>query len=293
MAPKTYTYKTVEECDIKADLYRPTQASGVTPVIVYIHGGCLMSGSRNIINKQQAELYLQAGFSVISLDYRLAPESKLPAIIDDLKDFFIWLKESANELHIDPERIGVVGHSAGGYLALMSGFCVTPQPQAIVALYGYGDITGQWYTQPDPFYCQQATVSEEESEIHTLPKRIISEPYEGRLKNHKLYLYYRQNGLWTQEVGGVDPTHDKSFYTPYCPLKNVSNQYPPTLLLHGNNDTDVPYEQSQMMADTFARHDVSHQLITIQNGRHGFDSDMDDPTVQAAFSDIINFFSQL
>ena len=88
-------------------------------------------------------------------------------------------------------------------LALMAGFCVHPRPRAIVSFYGYGDIVGDWYSRPDPFYCQQPRVSEAESELH-VPGPETAELYEGRGKG-KLYLYCRQNGLWPQVVGGHDP----------------------------------------------------------------------------------------
>ena len=101
-------------------------------------------------------------YIVAAIDYRLAPTTKLNEILEDVSDAFHWLREQGPELfNIDPERIGVLGSSAGGYLALMSGLVVNPPPKAIVSLYGYGDIDGDWYTKPDAFYCQQDVVSEE------------------------------------------------------------------------------------------------------------------------------------
>ena len=178
ITPQTYTYKTVGNCDIKADVYRHSDNPTPTAAIVYVHGGCLIYGSRKGINSKQLELYLRAGYTVISIDYRLAPETKLPEIITDLQDAFQWIRNSGLDLFlVDPERIAVVGHSAGGYLALMSGCCVAPRPKAIVSFYGYGDIVGDWYSKPDPLYCQQPTVSEEESGRHA--KGLIISEYEA------------------------------------------------------------------------------------------------------------------
>ena len=124
----------------------------------------MINGSRQGFKPRQVDLYLHAGYTVISIDYRLAPESKLPDIIEDLQDAFLWIRGSGpGLLAIDPQRIAVVGHSAGGYLALMSGCCIQPRPKAIVSFYGYGDIVGDWYSKPDPFYCSQPTVSEKDS----------------------------------------------------------------------------------------------------------------------------------
>jgi acetyl esterase/lipase len=154
MDKTTYVYKTTKDCDIRAEVYRPSAVSSRTPVIVYIHGGALMMGSRTNINGQQLNAYIRAGYTVVSIDYRLAPEAKLPVIIEDLRDAFRWVRETAPRLFpIDPQRIAVVGHSAGGYLTLMSGFSVSPRPKALVSFYGYGDISADWIARPDPFYC--------------------------------------------------------------------------------------------------------------------------------------------
>jgi acetyl esterase/lipase len=291
LTPTTYIYKTVRDCQIKADVYRPSSGSTPTAVIVYIHGGCLIYGSRKDINQRQLELYLQAGYAVVSIDYRLAPESKLPDVIEDLQDAFRWVRNSCPDKSIlDPLRIAVLGHSAGGYLALMSGFCVVPHPQAIVSFYGYGNIVGDWYSKPDPFYCRQPAVSEEESGKMRLGS-VISEPYEARGKE-KFYLYCRQHGLWPKEVGGHDPQKEPSFFIPYCPTQNVSADYPPTLLLHGDVDTDVPYEESVLMANELARYQVEHELITIPQWGHGFDNEMDDPLVRNILNKMLRFLDR-
>jgi dipeptidyl aminopeptidase/acylaminoacyl peptidase len=53
------------------------------------------------------------------------------------------------------------------------------------------------------------------------------------------------------------------------PVKNVTGEYPPTMLIHGTADTDVPYEQSVLMAEQFAAHSVPHELVTLEGGEHG------------------------
>ena len=248
--PETYTYKTVQDCQIKADIYRPETAVKSTAAVVHIHGGALINGSRQGFRLQQVALYLQAGYTVISIDYRLAPESKLPEIIADLQDAFRWVYDfGPDHFAIDPKRVAAVGHSAGGYLALMAGCCIQPRPKAIVSFYGYGDIVGDWYCKPDPFYCRLPKISEVESGRNVIGP-MCTEPYEGRGKEH-FYLYCRQNGLWPQEVGGRDPEKEPEFFVPYCPVQNVGADYPPTLLLHGTDDTDVPYQQSVLMAQAF------------------------------------------
>jgi acetyl esterase/lipase len=83
------------------------------------------------------------------------------------------------------------------------------------------------------------------------------------------YLYCRQNGVWPKEVTGLDPATDADMIAPFEPVRNVTADYPPTLLIHGTRDTDVPFEQSKMMAVQLAQQGVSHVLVAIENGEHG------------------------
>ena len=211
---------------------------------------------------------LRAGFSVVSIDYRLAPETKLPGIFDDVSDAFQWIRTNAKRFGIDPNQAVVCGSSAGGYLTLMTGFALTPRPKALVSYWGYGDIVGSWYSRPDPFYLRQPEVTREEG-LSVLGNSPISEALDAN--RVKFYLYCRQKGLWPKEVAGHDPFVEDQWFNSFCPLRNVTREYPPTMLVHGTADTDVPYEQSKMMADRFASVRIDHELVTVRDGAHGID----------------------
>jgi acetyl esterase/lipase len=211
---------------------------------------------------------IRAGFAIISIDYRLAPETKLPEIFNDVRDAFRWAREDAPKYAaIDPDRLVVAGGSAGGYLTLASGYIIKPRPKALVSLWGYGDIVGPWYSRPDAFYRQRPLVTREEAE-KAVGTAAVSEPPAG---NHRqqFYLYCRQRGLWPQEVAGLNPDTEPGAFDPYCPERNVDASYPPTLLIHGTNDTDVPYQLSRSMSEALARQHVAHELITVADGGHG------------------------
>jgi acetyl esterase/lipase len=81
---KTLTYRTVE-CEIQADVYG-NSADKPRPVVIWIHGGALIMGHRGQIDQALFDKLLKAGYAVVSIDYRLAPETKLPAILEDLQD---------------------------------------------------------------------------------------------------------------------------------------------------------------------------------------------------------------
>ena len=265
--PQTVVYKQAGGCDIKADLFG-LSTSERKPIAVWIHGGALILGSRRLgPNARVLRSLLDKGFAVISIDYRLAPETKLPGIIEDVQDAFRWIVASADKFRIEPNRLVVCGGSAGGYLTLMSGFSVDPRPAATVSYWGYGDIAGRWYSEPDPFYSQQPAVTREQA-LAAVGNSTISEP-PSNTDRGKFYLYCRQQGVWPKEVAGHDPKKDDRWFTRYCPLRNVTKRYPPTMLVHGTADTDVPYEQSKLMADRLRQAGVEHRLVTVPEGGHG------------------------
>ena len=285
----TYTYKTIGDLRIRADVYRKPDDT-VRPAIIWLHGGALIMGSRRGLQQAQTERYLNAGYTIISIDYRLAPQAKLSQILEDLEDGYRWVRSEGPQLfRIDPNRIAVVGHSAGGYLALTAGYRLNPRPTAIVSFYGYGDIAGEWYSRPDPFYSRQPAISKEEA-YQAVGTRLISDdlgPNRGRF-----YLYTRQQGLWPVEVTGHDPDKEPRVFDSFCPLRNVTKDYPPTLLLHGDEDTDVPFEQSALMAQEFERKGVRHEFIRMAGRGHGFDGAMWDPVITATFDRVLAFLEK-
>jgi acetyl esterase/lipase len=279
----TYTYKIVGDQNIMADVYRLPDKK-IRPVILHIHGGALIFGDRGV-GTDVVLKYLGAGFTVVSIDYRVAPEIKLPAIIEDVEDAYAWVREHGPELfHIDPDRIAVLGQSAGGYLALMAGIRCEPRPKALVTFYGYGDLTGSWYSEPSAFHNQRPPISRDQA------LAFIRDP--NRRDGLKFYLYCRQQGLWPQEVGGYDPKLEREWFREYEPLHNITKMFPPTLLLHGETDKEVPFEQSLMMAAALKQNNIEHELISNPKWGHLFDAPWNSknaPKLQEAYIKILEF----
>jgi dipeptidyl aminopeptidase/acylaminoacyl peptidase len=172
---------------------------------------------------------------------------------------------------------------------------VTPPPRAIVSFYGYGDIPVIHDVQVDKPISREIAyegIGEHEISESPLYPRVM------------FYNYCRQNGLWVQEVTGCDPATHANELDRYCPIRHVSRDYPPTLLLHGDKDTDVPFEQSVRMAAELKKHKVPHQLIRMENRDHLFDVfdsfssperkvvGLRDPKVAEAYDTVLSFLAE-
>ncbi|SRR5579875_13294 len=286
--PKTYIYKVAGGCALKADVYGAS-ASAEKPVVFWIHGGALIIGSRRIEEAPRlAELFLGSGYAVVSIDYRLAPETKLPAIIKDVQDAYHWVREQGpRQFRIDPSRLAVAGGSAGGYLTLMTGFCVRPRPRVLLSLSGYGDIAASWYSRPSPFYLRQPLVSKQAA-FRSIGACCVCEPTEP---NHRwrFYVYCRQQGLWPKEVTGHNPDTEPRWFDRYCPVRNVSADYPPTVLIHGTADTDVPHEQSVDMNAKLSEFRVERQFLSVPGGGHELASGVAPNLKERVFEEAVAF----
>jgi acetyl esterase/lipase len=213
---------------------------------------------------------LDKGFAVVSIDYRLAPETQLPAVISDVEDAFRWIREKGPEVFgADPDNIVVSGGSAGGYLTLVTGYRVKPRPKALVAFWGYGDLVGPWYSDPSPHPAHHQKKLSREEAFKQVSGKPIADARERQGDGGGFYQFCRQQGLWPKAVSGWDPKTEPEKFFPFMPVKNVTPDYPPTLMIHGEKDTDVPHEQSVMMAAELKKNGVEHRLISVPNAEHG------------------------
>jgi acetyl esterase/lipase len=269
LALDTHTYKSVGDLAIKADVYHRRDGRA-KPAVVWIHGGALMMGDRTGIDRHVKKFALDAGYVLMSIDYRLAPETKLPEILHDVEDAFDWIRSEGPSLfELDPERIAVVGGSAGGYLTLASGFRVQPRPTVLMSIYGYGDLIGDWYSKPSPHPRHNKRPVTRQEAFAQVGGPPVSDSRDRQGDGGLFYQYCRQTGTWPTAVTGWDPVKDAKKFDPFMPVKNVTADYPPTVLIHGTADTDVPYDQSVMMEQEFKLHKVLHQFITVEGAEHG------------------------
>jgi acetyl esterase/lipase len=113
------TYATRDTGSLEADVYMPKSA-GPFPGMLVVHGGAWRIGSRAQLASAAAK-FAEHGYTAVTINYRLAPQSTFPAQIHDCQAAVRWMREHAQEFKIDPARIGGFGYSAGGHLVTLLG----------------------------------------------------------------------------------------------------------------------------------------------------------------------------
>ena len=221
----------------KADLYLPTQAKPgyFHPAVVIIHGGGWNGGVRNAVRELNIGTNLALhGYVGMSIDYALATKSHpvWPQNLYDCKTAVRWLRKNAARLQVDPERVGVIGGSAGGHLA------------AMVALTTPGD--------------------------HLDPEQPYGE-FSCRV-SCCVDLYGIADLATYHDVTMLGKTFAEApeLYRTASPITYVRSNSPPMLLLHGTADTTVDPKQSQRLADVLQQAGVEHQLVLIPGAPHIF-----------------------
>ena len=225
---------------LQLNLARPKNPAGKIPAILCIHGGGFRAGKREGWDAR-CKLLAERGYAAATVTYRLAPKHPFPAAVEDVKAAVRWLRANAEKYGIDPERIGVVGDSAGGHLAQFLGVtggvaqfegnggnpAFSSRVSCVVNYYGPSDLTKSYGKSVDA--------------AEVLP-------------------------LW---LGG-DDTKEHKRHVLASPLNWVTPAAAPTLLLQGTEDKYVNHEQAVWMRDRLKGAEVEVELISLEGAGHGF-----------------------
>jgi acetyl esterase/lipase len=225
---------------LQLNLARPKNATGKLPAILCIHGGGFRAGKREGWDAR-CKLLAEQGYVAATATYRLAPKSPFPAAVEDVKAAVRWLRANAEKYSIDPDRIGVIGDSAGGHLAQFLGVTggvaqfegdggnatFSSRVSCVVNYYGPSDLTKSYGKSVDA--------------AEVLP-------------------------LW---LGG-DDTKEHRRHILASPLYWVTPGAAPTLLLQGTEDKYVNHEQAVWMRDRLKASEVEVELISLEGAGHGF-----------------------
>ena len=146
---KDITYKTIDTTNLKLDIYQKKDISEPTPLIIFIHGGAWKKGDKHDYWPYLIP-FAEKGYITATIQYRFTDVAKYPAQLDDVTDAINWLKDHANEYHIDKNKIVLVGGSAGGHLAMMAAYSDPKlKIKGVVNLYGPSDLTTTYASEAE------------------------------------------------------------------------------------------------------------------------------------------------
>lgn len=240
--PETIVFAKIGDRELALDLLRPEKTEKA-PLIVYVHGGAWRSGSR-----EQMPLgdLVRAGFAIASVDYRLSPEAPFPANVHDIKAAIRFLRAHAEKWSLATDRIAIAGSSAGGHLAALIGLTN-----------GHPELEGKIGDHPGQKSDIAAVVSFYGASNLTT---ILSQSTAHGLK-------VRVPAL-TLLFGG--PVEEKTTLARLAsPVFHIDRADPPVLLIHGDQDPQMPIEQSRELAEACRQAGVSVRFDIVKGGAHG------------------------
>jgi acetyl esterase/lipase len=226
------------------DLYLPESTDKPLPLIIWIHGGAWMSGSKD--SPSPALRFTTDGYAVAQVGYRLSQEAKFPAQLYDCKAAVRWLRANASKYGLDTNKFVAWGASAGGHLVALLGTTggvaelegnvndlkESSRVQAVV----------DWFGPTDFLH-----IGEPESDLkHNAPDSPESRLIGGPLLEHK--------DLAAQA----------------SPITYVSKDAPPFLIMHGDHDRTVPFNQSELLFGALKKAGVDVTFIPVKGAGHGF-----------------------
>jgi len=235
---KDIIYKTIDATELKLDIYHAKNIIKPAPLLIFIHGGGWVKG-----DKQDYRGYLidfaEKGYITASIQYRFVKKVKMPGPILDVKSAVIWLKQHAEEYHINKDKIAVIGGSAGAHLAMMIGYSsdepdfindedsalISSRVQAVVELYGPTDLTTEYAIQ------------------HSTIKKAFSKSY----------------------------SEAPEMFAKASPLSYITEDDPPTLIFQGTIDELVPVIQADMLAEKLKEKNVPVEYHKLKGWPHTMD----------------------
>lgn len=256
---KIFVYKTVEGHQIKANLFLP-KTKGPHPVVVYFHGGGFIFGNRDRgLNNTLKEKLLASNYAVVSADYRLAPETKLDEILQDVSDIIKWIKLNGQQkFNIDTNKIVAAGGSAGGYLALTTGFDKKSSPNVIITISAPTGFSAANIQMGD------LSVLNQPGPYDIVKDNIVS--YGDYNKRMALSKFLAKNGLASYETFGFDPASEPEKLNEFTLTNNIKSDYPPTLIIHAKNDHLVDIEQANEFYQFLNKNKIESKLYLVENG---------------------------
>lgn len=252
--------------------------------LLYFHGGGLLYGNRNDLPEYHIEKLCNEGYAIIAFDYHLAPATKIQDILADVSTAVEWYISNRLNLLSSDCPYFLWGRSAGAYLCLLSGLkTFSEKPKGIISYYGYTFLCNHWFNTPNKYYLQFPDV-DITSMTATLNKICTHGDLEDR---YPLYVHSRQKGNW---LSWFFEGKEKNFYAPYT-FRLVSDfkNFPPTFLVHGMKDPDVPFEESRELSKLLPK----SKTFFVSESVHDFDRYTESFSTEDLLSKTIDFINSL
>lgn len=254
---KDVVYATPAGKPVLLDLYVPDLPAGLHPLIIWVHGGGWLGGDKS--KPPALALFTGHGYALASIDYTLTQVAKWPAQIYDCKAAIRWLRAHAGDYNLDPERFGVWGGSAGGHLVAMIG--VTGGMKQFEGDLGNPGVSSRVQAVAD--CCGP-------SDFTTIENFKSEEDWENR-------------GSVTTRLLGGPISKNLEIARLASPVTWIAKDDPPFLVMHGEKDTDVPFNQGEAFAAALAKAGVSVKFAPVAGAGHNL-------FFPATFSIILDFF---
>jgi acetyl esterase/lipase len=243
------------------DLKTP-EGNGPFPAAIIVHGGSFSHGNKRTYITPLFDVLSGAGFAWFTINYRLAPDYQFPVAVEDVESAVRWVKANASKYHVNAGRIALIGESAGGYLVAYAGAHSGrgANVAAVVDFYGPNDLvlqTEKRRSEPDD----------------------PAKPPSPGLMEFLGFKSWHDAGV-VEKLRAVSPT---SF---------ISNRMPPFLFIHGNDDEQVPYEQSPKMCEAMRKAGAKCEIVTVEGGRHGMMSWEKDASRQHWKQDMVRWLER-
>ena len=220
------------DLDLEPKIYK-SNSRNIKGNIFYFHGGGLLFGSKMDLPEYHIESITNAGYTILSFNYLLAPESDFNIIFEEIKN-------NINQYALELDKSYFLwGRSAGAYLCLLAASKgLNIKPKGIISYYGYGFLKDDWFNTPSKYYLKYPLVEFNDVQYLIQENPLAHSPVNPRFL---LYLYTRQRGKWLEFIGGED---EEKFLSQFSLRNDNLNDFPPVLLAHNTMDNDVPYEES-------------------------------------------------
>jgi acetyl esterase/lipase len=238
---KNIEYARVSTGPLLLDIYTPKNFTNKVPVIVWLFGGGWESGSKD--SCPIAYMATQ-NVAIVSINYRLSGVAPFPAQIFDCKGAVRWLRANADKYHLDADRIGIFGASSGGHLAALLG---TTAGNAQLE----GDVGGNLnFSSRVQCVCAFYPPTDLDLLVPDAAGRASAKSRVGKLLGGPL-------------------NQNLALAALASPLRFVSQDSAPFFLLHGEKDSLVPVQQSELFYDALKKAGVEAHLVIVQNKGHG------------------------